>query len=150
MGLLVGAPGDGLLVAMVIGAGELRLNGAKVTGAIAGDMVNGAVVSLCMGENVEPLGAKVTGVGSEDGRKTGRGTGAAVVEPSGDPVVIGIPCDGEDVVPDGASPGAAVLVGTVGKAGVGTTTGAALTETGTGAVVLTRVVGPAVTVGSTE
>ena len=61
---------DGLLDAPAIGDGELVVaKGAKETGVngagdMAGDIVNGSVVSLCTGDRVDPSGAKVAEVGA--------------------------------------------------------------------------------------
>ena len=126
------------------GAGEDVANGAYVTGengaaVIAGDRVNGVIVSLCTGDIVDPSGANVAKVGTligwETGPVTGAITGLAVIDPSGDPVVIGISVEGDDGTPTGSEE----LVGTVGMAG-----------SGAGAVVLIKVVGLAVTVGAAE
>ena len=60
-----------------------------------------------------------------------------MVDPSGDPVVIGISYEGDDVTTTGAD-------------GLVAMAGADVTETGMGAVVLMRLVGFAVMVGAAE
>lgn len=156
----------GLLVAILLEAGELGfVNGAKVTGingagAIAGENVKGAVVSLCTGVSVDPSGALVAGDETM--------TGVAVVEPSGAAVVPGsvtvgtstfivtgtfvegviVPlCTGDCVEPSGA-----VVAGTVGTDGV-KTDGAVVFRSRVGAMLgasLAPPVGFDDSVGSTE